>query len=141
MIWGVQVEDINSISTQLAERLICMFLESVRLVDSWFIRMTLRRECEPAVLPLRIPRPGLLKSSYVRARCVDLIVPLGLEVVKMLSIFIEVRDTSSGFLIGACSSFSHNALVSQRDGRTKGHQPEDDTLRGVLCYKRHVVQD
>jgi len=80
-------------------------------VDSWFIREALRRERESAVLPLRIPRPGLLKSSYVRARCVDLIVPLGLEVVEMLDIFIKIRDTGSGLLIGACSSFSHDARV------------------------------
>jgi hypothetical protein len=98
----MQVEDVDSVSTQLAQRLIRMLLESIGLVNTCFVRKALCCKRESAVLPLRLSRPSLLKSADVRTRRIDLIVTLGLKVVEMLGKFIEVCDSSSGFLVRTC---------------------------------------
>jgi hypothetical protein len=70
-------------------------------VDASLVRIDFGGEGEAAVFPSGLARPCLLLPANVHARSVDLIVALGLEVIKVLGEFIKLCDTCAAALIGA----------------------------------------
>ena len=106
MVRRVQVEDVDTVCSQFFETSLKMLLQPIRLVNASLIRIHFGGESKAAVLPPRLARPCLLLAANVHAGCVDLIVALGLEVVEMLSKFVELSDARAAGLVGAW-----NALV------------------------------
>lgn len=82
MIRRMQIKDVHCIRAQLLQARERMLLQPVGLMHASLVWIHLRGEREPAVFPFGVARPGFLLSAYVDARCVDLVVGLGLEVVE-----------------------------------------------------------
>lgn len=98
----MEVEDVHCVRSQLAERLQSVLLEAAGTVHSGFVRIHFRRECEPAIFPLRIARPGFLLSAYIGSGRVNLVVALRLEIIEMFVELIEISYARAGRCIGTC---------------------------------------
>lgn len=133
MVWRVKVEDIDTVGTQFAQRLICMFFQAVGLMDAWFVRVALRCESQAPVFPFGISCPGFLFASHVHPGGIDFIVALGLKVIEMLGEFVEVRYSGTALLIRACDGVSM-VVCLMKGNPTKGHKPKYDSVLGVLRY-------
>jgi hypothetical protein len=98
----MKIEDVDGVGTQLLERCFEVFPQLIGLVDSCLIWVHLCCESESSVSPLGITGPGFLLAAHIHARRIDLVVALGLEVVKVLYELIVLGYTSSRRLVRTC---------------------------------------
>lgn len=96
----MEIEDVNSLRSQLRQTLLNVLPQSIRLVDTRLVWIDLGSQSEAAILPFRIACPGFLLAANVHARSVHFIITLRLEVIEMLGELIEVCDAGPRSLIG-----------------------------------------
>lgn len=82
--------------------------------------LNLGRQREAPFLPLGLTREGFLLLANIDTRRIDLVIAAGLEHIEGLVVRLEVSDARAVGLAGP-----------------KGHQSEDDAVRGVACDQRH----
>lgn len=104
MVRGMQVEDVDTVSAQLVKAGVEVFLQVLGLVDAGLEGVHLGSERQAAIFPPGLAGPRLLLSANIRARSINLIVALGLEIIEMFGEFIKVGYTGSGALIGTYSA-------------------------------------
>jgi len=92
----MKIEDINAVCTQFRQALVDTLGETVGLVLTRFVRVTLGRDHQATLLPFGVSGECLLLSSNVRSRGINFIVSLGLKVVENLVVLGRVSDTCSG---------------------------------------------
>ena len=92
---GVKVEDINTISTELLERLVQLLLNHVGLMGSSIVRVPLGSTSQSALLPLGFAGEGFLFAADVDSGGVDLVVASALEAVKDLVVVVDVGDAGA----------------------------------------------
>ena len=137
MVRRMQIEDVNAVCAQFFETSLEMLLQPIRLVNASLVRIHLGGESKAAVLPPRLARPCLLLAANVHARCVNLIVALGLEVVEMLGEFVKLCDACSACLVGTW--YALVMVLGCRSAKlTECHQSEDDSVFRVLRDERHL---
>jgi hypothetical protein len=92
----MQVENVNSLCTQLFQRCGEVLPQRLWLVDACLVWVHLGCQSEASVFPLRITCPGLLFATDIHASRVNLVIAFGLEVIQVLCEVFEVRNAGAG---------------------------------------------
>lgn len=112
---------INTVGPQLAQARLDRLDDLVGRVLARVVGvLDLGGECEPAPLPSGLARERFLAAGDIDARRVDLVVAASLEDVESLVEGVEVGDSRAVLGLG-----------------TKGHEAEDDAVRGGFRDERH----
>jgi hypothetical protein len=91
----MKVEDINTIRTQLLERLVQLLLDHLWLVGTSIVGVPLGRTGESTLLPLGLAGEGFLFTTDVDSGGVDFVVAGALEAVEDLVVVVDVGDAGA----------------------------------------------